>query len=314
MNPITVGNIHNRRATRCFVLLAAFLSLAACASSSPKPSSSSATGTENLALGYAGGRPTYTADEDAKKVLSVVMAGSSGYVRIEREEDGQPPNDQPAPITADRISALLGKLTVQKGSANAVPLFDDGELKTIAGPLATALGKAGAREDVTFAVLGRHGAVSILPGRTVTTGRVFYRNGQLNVIFGEIHGEFEDEFTATGYLRPFAPGSRTGKGSARWAVLPAEGAQYASAGRKDWIQAAEGSIAAAPVQERATGTSSAPAVAPAPAAPPSSPAPSSDAYYQNIEKRLSTLKGLRDKGLITEEEYNEKRKAILKDL
>jgi hypothetical protein len=43
-------------------------------------------------------------------------------------------------------------------------------------------------------------------------------------------------------------------------------------------------------------------------------APQSDAYYQDIEKRLTLLKGLKDKGLITEEEFNDKRKEILKGL
>ena len=35
---------------------------------------------------------------------------------------------------------------------------------------------------------------------------------------------------------------------------------------------------------------------------------------QDIERRLTTLKSLRDKGLITEQEYDDKRKEILKSL
>lgn len=314
MNPIILGGIHLGRTVRNFMLVVASFSLAACGSSLFKPSSSSSSpsvGTEAIARGYTGGRTTYTAEEDTKRVVSVVMTSKDGYVRIEREEDGQAPNDQPVRITADQISGLLAKLAVQRGNENAESIFYDEELKEISGPVATALGKAGPREDVTFAVTGRHGAASSPLARTVTTGRIFYKNGRLNVIFGEIHGEFGDEFIATGYLRPFAAGSRTHKRGVNWAVIPDERAQYASADRKDWIQAPEGSIAAAPVQERATGTSQTPAVAPV-AAPPNV-APNSDTYYQTVEKRLSVLKGLRDKGLIMEDEYNEKRKAILKD-
>src|SRR5437870_7238156 len=112
MNLVTLGGIRLRRAARNVMLVAAFSSLAACGSLSLKPASSSSAGTETMATGYAGGRATFSADEDAKRVVSVVMTSKFGYVRIEREEDGEAPNDQPVHITADQIRGFLDKLTV----------------------------------------------------------------------------------------------------------------------------------------------------------------------------------------------------------
>jgi hypothetical protein len=168
----------------------------------------------------------------------------------------------------------------------------------------------------------------------------------LNVIFGEIHGDFESQFLATGYMRPFVTGSRAGKGDGNWTVASREPLQHAAAGRPDWIQVGGAPVAPAPGASPVTPAAAAGAASPpsastrsgAGAAPtpsagttstagaasttgsasPASPAPAvvpnRDAFYQDIEKRLTVLKGLRDKGLITEDEYNEKRKAILKDL
>jgi Short C-terminal domain len=314
MNPTSPGNTRLGSAAQTFIVAAACLMLSACGGSLFR-SSSSSPATQTLWGGDAGGRAAVTSDEDAKKVVSFVSQTRFGYVRIERAEDEAAPNDHSATLAATQLSALLGTLKVQKGN-DTEPIFTEEELKQISGPLATALSKAGPREDVTFAVSGKRGPLTLFEKRTVTAGRVFYKNRQLNVIFGEIHGEFEDQFLATGWLRPFVTGSRAAKRGGNWAVVPVDGVQYASANRSDWIWLAEASMP--PAVERPTG---APAPTAAPAAgssatpAPARPAPPahSDAYYQDIEKRLTLLKGLREKGLITEEEYNEKRKAILKE-
>ncbi len=43
-------------------------------------------------------------------------------------------------------------------------------------------------------------------------------------------------------------------------------------------------------------------------------APATDSRYQEIESRLSALNRLKANGLITEEEYSERRRAILQGL
>jgi hypothetical protein len=53
---------------------------------------------------------------------------------------------------------------------------------------------------------------------------------------------------------------------------------------------------------------------PAPAAAPPLPRPRDPGYADDVEQRLLTLKRLRDRGLISEEEYQQKRKEILQQL
>lgn len=298
---------HSVRALRAGVLLVALLTLGACKGLSvlnpfkSSPKSEAPAGKTTVEPGAAGGRSTVVSD-DTKRVAQFVSQTQFGYVRIERSEDGAPPNDQPFAITATQLRALLEKLQFGTGG-DTEAIFNADELAEIAGPLSTALAKASPREDVTFAVSGKHGAVALFQPRTVTTGRLFVKNGSINIIFNDIHGQFEDQFLATGWLRPFVPGSRSN--AANVTVVAGPGVTFASNNRHDWIQVAESSLPPAPTARPAAGA------VPGAAA---GGAPQSDAYYQDIEKRLTLLKGLKDKGLITEEEFNDKRKEILKGL
>jgi hypothetical protein len=89
--------------------------------------------------------------------------------------------------------------------------------------------------------------------------------------------------------------------------------------RPDWLAiplqgAAPASAAAAPAVPAALAAPAAPAaIAPAVAAPAPPPARKAldAAAVEDIERRLEVLKRLRDKGLINEDEYQQKRKEIL---
>ena len=60
------------------------------------------------------------------------------------------------------------------------------------------------------------------------------------------------------------------------------------------------------------------AVAPAPAATaipaPPKPAADADTLYRNLSERLKALQRLRDSGLITQKEYEDKRRQLLNEL
>jgi len=76
---------------------------------------------------------------------------------------------------------------------------------------------------------------------------------------------------------------------------------------------------AAPATPRAAAIpATAPAAAPAPTAAPSAAAtaqrPRDAAFFEEQELRLRTLKRLRDSGLITEQEYQQKRKEVLEQI
>jgi hypothetical protein len=260
-------------------------------------------------------------DSAAARVVKVTYQGKYNFVRIETREPGAAENQHPVTVSADAMRAALSQ--VQLAGRKPEPLFNAEEVSEIAGPIAQALSEATAAQDVAFAVTGNYGGYGPFSTKSVTTGRVFQQGGQLNIVFGLVHQEFEGQLRAAGYLIPFEPGQR--------AKAVTSGMQVSAAGatsqRADWLKFGALPAAAAPTAKPAApgGTSvtapaavTAPQAAPAaaPAAAVSVPAPAaapanSDQLYRQTAERLKALQKLKDDGLITEKEYAEKRKAIL---
>lgn len=268
-------------------------------------------------------------DSAADRVVSMEYEGRFSYVRIERREPGADINQHPIAIDTTAMRSLLASL--QLPGRKTESLLTAVELDEIAAPVASALRKASAEQDVTFAVSDRHGLLGPLAARAVTTARVFRRDGQLQVIAGLVRRDFESQFRATGYVIPFEPGSRAkavepdariaveaGAGNNRradWAVLWLDSKPAAPAAVATPAAPAPGVISGAP----ATGAAAVVPVTPTARATPipeaaASPAPDADAIYRNVSERLKALQKLRDSGVISEQEYQEKRRQILKDM
>src|SRR6266567_1958995 len=229
------------------------------------------------------------------QIVSYEYRPQFGYVRIERIEAGAPDNAHPFGISVDALGQTLASLKVEGSiSMSAEPMFTDKELEEIVPHLVAAFAKAGPKEDVTFAVTGRHGRLGAYSSKSVTTGRLFVRDRQLNVIFRLVHDLYEG-----GELGPsvplFLPGSRAYRADSVWRLVPENG--HLANKRSDWV-----------VLDTTTlpGTKGKTGAAPA--------APTADSRYQEIENRLSALNRLKANGLITEEEYTERRRAILQGL
>jgi hypothetical protein len=187
------------------------------------------------------------------------------------------------------------------GRNGAQALFSADEVGELVGPLAQALGRAGPGDDVLLLSSARR-AGDIFVAPMAVTVRLFVQGGQLQFIVHDARFEFYDVYRGTQALPRFSFGSRSAAGAV----------SVQSAGvtnrRADWL--------AMPLQAAAAPVVVAPAavVAPQPAAaPPAAPvrkaldAPAVD----DIERRLETLKRLREKNLITEDEYQQKRREIL---
>ncbi|MFO1429101.1 MAG: hypothetical protein U1F76_03005 [Candidatus Competibacteraceae bacterium] len=349
-----------------------------------------------------GGRPVINLGEPYEKnaVATIWNHADHGYVLIVKAEDSaRLPNNQPIGFTPEQVGAALSGIKVKRGTGEPKLLFTEEASKDISKPLSDALAKAGPNEDIIFAVTGRQSEelVSLMLHRVVTTGRMFYKDGHLNLILGLIKAHYQGQFGATGILRPYTPGSRNGPvEDTEFVVAPAKGIQYANAGRTDWVSLApyvwsekpveekapagipvapvvtfpapaptatapsESSAGAASVREKAAVTPPAVPVNPpskataettlpskavtepparavtavpppapmartTPPSPPvtgsppakpmagSQPSAAGEAYYQRFEERLTALRKLLDEGLITEKEYQEKRRAILQE-
>jgi len=213
------------------------------------------------------------------------------------------PNEHPAAITDAQLATLLAPLQFQStGSASTETLFTRKTLETLAPQLVLGLQKAAPGEDITFAVIGLHDALHGLTKEPrVTTGRLFVRNGRLNLIIGLAQRDVNEREDRR--LAPFTPGSRKAAAAGEWLLqVPTEPSGYSMV-RRDWVSVATGWQP--------------PPSADSPPTAPSNQAPAVPNRYEQSRspaERLTTLNELKARGLITDEEYRSKRLQILNEL
>jgi hypothetical protein len=209
------------------------------------------------------------------------------------------------------------------------PVFTRSELEQATGPLLQAFRMAAPDEDVAIAIEGAH------PGnygfhRSIITARLFIQNGdELHVIFGKLHDAVDDydspwHAEPTDYrIKPFEPGSRCQKAGKEFpAIIASPGVQFQQqegTARKNWLAI---SLSAPPQPTQAP----MPMAMPPATQPPTVTAPpavhgteavmpkATEPLQKSLEEKLQILKNLKDKGLISDQEYQEKKKEILDSL
>jgi len=171
-------------------------------------------------------------------------------------------------------------------------------IQVLAPHLQKALKQAAPGQDVVFAVLGLHNALyGLAKSPRVTTGRVFFKAGKLNLIVGLVQKDVNEREDRR--LSPFTPGSRQKQASGEWALLA-----DTPLVRGDWLVFSEdwqAPVVPSAVVEKKEAAVPAAAV---------QPAKRSEEIRKPAE-RLIILKELKEKGLITEDEYRAKRQEIL---
>ncbi|MCI0400691.1 MAG: SHOCT domain-containing protein [Gammaproteobacteria bacterium] len=221
-----------------------------------------------LALGVVGNAeavdwlPDFGLSKDEGKA---VWDAGDQFVRLAKQDAGLGPrpalNNHPVTLEPPQLAVALGSLEMRlkRGEDTTIPVFVDSEVRVLSKYLAVGLAEAAPDEDVTFAVIGMHRGEGLgLFGRDlfgksqkVTTGRVFYQEAKLNVIFGVIHGEVrqpKDEQAKQAVaganadldrrLHAFIPGSRASEQSHSWQLVLADGEALRSTGdvsRGDWL-------------------------------------------------------------------------------
>lgn len=263
------------------------------------------------ATGAGGRQVRIERDSAAGRVVEKVYEGPFSYVRIETREPGSTPNQHPFAVAPAALRAMLEQ--AQLAGAKPERLFTPKELDEIAEPLATALGRATPEQDVSIAVNDQFGLMGPLAPRQVTTARLFRRDGQLQLIVGLLRRDFESQFRGTGMLIAFEPGQRAKPVERATKLAVAAGG--GNVVRDDWVALATTVAApatAAPAAAPAAGI--APAAAAPAAAAPAAPARDADTLYRSTADRLRALEKLYKDGLISEAEYQEKRRQILREL
>ena len=264
-----------------------------------------------------------TCAADTPRDVIVLWSANDQWVKVEPQDDAAaPPNDHPAQLASEAISNALAALRIRIVDEDTATeaqrsVFTAEELRNLAPRIASGLAKAGPAQDVTFSTIGSHprAAGGLVKDPGVNAGRVFYDDGKINVIFGELQSGYRKRSVYGQRTEDFTPrrqGSRTQAAEHEWALAARPGVElHSNAGgvRNDWVEI----DAAAP---GAAAVSQAPAAATPPAATAagSGEGPAATKSGVDLEQRLKTLKELRDKNLISEEAYRAKMQELLSEL
>jgi hypothetical protein len=224
------------------------------------------------------------------------------FVRVVKQDGAKgvkiPSNDHPVFLEAAQLRTALGSLEfVLPKKDKSSPVFEKPELDVLERYLSNAFEQAGPDEDVVFAVVGDYlAAYGLAKEQMSITARMFYRDGKLNIIFGDIHAKYYPNVDRRIY--PLAPGSRFLPKNHEWKLLgyPYQEFYMGPDGqRTDWLVIDLAAMTArAAMGEKETAT-----------IPP---------HAKTVEERLSILNELKNKKMITEEEYQMKRSSILNEL
>lgn len=234
--------------------------------------------------------------------------GEFTTIRLAPKESGAPDNGHPVVLNAEGLRAQLGAVQVVAGGKTE-SLFGADELQELVRPLVDALSVAGPSEDVLLLSTSRRDA-GLLGTPYGITARLFVQGQALNLVVRDARLDFVNAYRGTKMLPTFVYGSRTAAGADTIRSVAA------SSRRSDWLVFPLNAPvpALAPVTP-ATLLPAAPARAEQPAGAAPAPARTPDAgFYDAQAERLRGLKRLRDQGLISEEEYQQKRREILQTL
>lgn len=244
--------------------------------------------------------------------VTVLWSANDQWVKIEPQDDAAAsPNDHPVQLASEAISSALASLRIRVADEDTTAearrsVFTAEELRALSPRIASGLSKAGPRQDVTFSTIGSHprAAGGLVKDPGVNAGRVFYDDGRINVIFGELQSGYRKRSVYGQRTEDFTPrqqGSRSKAAEHEWILAARPGIELHSSAdgvRNDWVE---------------IDSAVAPAGAAAAAAPSQAPAAAKRPDV-DLEQRLKTLKDLRDKNLISEEAYRVKMEQLLSEL
>lgn len=270
----------------------------------------------------AGGRRIEAiADSAARRVVAKVYEGKYSFVRIEEREPGAAINRHPLSISPHALRGLLASATmIEEGKPE--PIFNAEQLDEITAPLSVALARALPTQDVSFAVAGLTNSFGMFASRSVTTARVFAQEKSLEIIFGLGRRDFENQMRGTGMLIAFEPGQRAQRVDSNLAINAPETTQR----RADWLSidlqrlelagagstpvAVPGAARPPPLRPRLAAATSTRQRQPHVPVQRRTPRAFSTTYLE----RFKALQKLRDAGLISEAEFEAKRKSLLGEL
>lgn len=236
-------------------------------------------------------------------------------VQVVPREAGTPENSHPVSFSTETLQQVLGLIQTPIGKGRQ-PLLTPQEVRQLTEPLTQALESASPAEDVVLLSTSRRDDGTLEAPKAVTA-RLFVTSEGLQLLVNDARFDFYDRWRGTGATPEFRFGSRDSSGTV------AVQSSLATSRRAGWLTfplTKARTLAMVPTAHAITPASSvASEVVPARAAASASvaaPAPvkRDAAFYDEQELRLQTIQKLRDKALMTDSEYQQKRKDILQGL
>lgn len=235
-------------------------------------------------------------------------------LRLLAREVGAPLNDHPQAIPAAVIREWLQSVVLQRGSQRE-PLFGDDELSSLPPVIADALAVAAPQDDLLLLSTSRRDG-GLLGTPYGLTARLFVQGGALQLMVNDARLDFYNQYRGARILPEFRFGSRSAASPVQLSSPKGRGV------RGDWLAftlqapaVSTGTSAAVSAPQAAPPAVAAPAAASTTVQPPAPASAGRDArFYEEQEQRLRSLKRLREQNLITEDEYQAKRREILQGL
>jgi len=263
-----------------------------------------------------------------KVEIQPVWQSDNGYIRLFREPGESKGHSQPVEFREEEMRNILMSLYFSTYQyfrwSTSSRIFAEKECRDLARPFQQAFLEAGPDDVVEFYLPSRAPKFLGVSSQTyLTSGRAFVKGGALHFRFDNVQMEVKTHAT-----RMEDQGVEEG---VAWKLVPQEGQDYdleadiLSSGRPNlhWLRISLKPLAAAP----ATLQAPAPAVVPAPKAEPSvpfaqpseqvTPAPAGTPSVSGVgvqkgaREKLKELKQMLDDGLITQQDYDKKKKEIL---
>ncbi len=276
-------------------------------------------------------------DEDDEVVLW--QSGPNQYFKLAPQDDKSfGDNGHPVDMNESIIEVGLRMIRFKGGNGDSLkslkPVFDDNQINSMAMYIAQGLKQATPRQDIIFVMeKSQQKLLGLKTDSYFIAGRAFYKDGHLNIIMGDYqkarnrgYETAYDPSNAGIVSYNFVHGSRSGKQETSFPFeraienFPGVENKNLNGVRRDWFVidlsvSAEAYAHREEVErqkelsrkrkelEEIFGQSLPQITSGAAVAPKMSP-----------EDRLTTLNELKMKGLVTEEEYEIKRKQILEEL
>ena len=277
-------------------------------------------------------------------------SGKNLYIQLDEQDKfrsgNTPPNDHPVTLDGKQITDALKLIILWEkegifGEAGSIKVFSDSQANLLGNYLSQGLTKAKPDQDITFVLASLTGR--LFKERVYASGRAFYHDNRLHIILG-VHNRHTDKGAeavagGTGVSEMqyyFDVGSRAKSSDFKGNIITGDGIEAYTQGnkrRRDWIVIDVPVAAAAYIAQ--TEKKENPAGADAEAirleaaklakerrdmrAEMAKMRKEMNESMDNreeltIEERLAELDELHEKNLISDAEYEQKRKEILDDI